>query len=291
MGETGPGDPPRGPPGVAIERRHRKPDAGTTAPGKRGPTTPPRATAAPSPLCHCCSLSLYPPHLILELSSRTPGEAPLPAPERLLLCFGRRSALSPPLRLRVRPRTSSLPPTASAHPPPASERYPAIPWTLHTSPLVRAHSAPSPSLSTPPTALWESPRPPQASPSLFTSSGPLVPVADVAVTRSTYGFDVRTGEAMAMGERTSVAILNAAASARMAVARSLTNLAAVHVGNLGRVKLTRLTISSSHGRPSLPWLLPPVASPSRGFARRPLTWKHLLSPLPASPLSPLRSPR
>ncbi|KAI0630082.1 phosphoribosylformylglycinamidin [Trametes polyzona] len=65
-----------------------------------------------------------------------------------------------------------------------------------------------------------------------------VPVADVAVTRSAYGFDVLTGEAMAMGERTPVAILNAAASARMAVAESLTNLAAAYVGDLGRVKLS-----------------------------------------------------
>ncbi|KAH9859131.1 phosphoribosylformylglycinamidin [Lenzites betulinus] len=65
-----------------------------------------------------------------------------------------------------------------------------------------------------------------------------VPVADVAVTRSSYGFDVLTGEAMAMGERTPVAILNAAASARMAVAESLTNLAAANVGDLGRVKLS-----------------------------------------------------
>ncbi|KAH9895101.1 phosphoribosylformylglycinamidin [Cubamyces lactineus] len=65
-----------------------------------------------------------------------------------------------------------------------------------------------------------------------------VPVADVAVTRSSYGFDVRIGEAMAMGERTPVAILNAAASARMAVAESLMNLAAAYVGDLGRVKLS-----------------------------------------------------
>ncbi|PIL29710.1 hypothetical protein GSI_08148 [Ganoderma sinense ZZ0214-1] len=65
-----------------------------------------------------------------------------------------------------------------------------------------------------------------------------VPVADVAVTRTSFGFDVRTGEAMAMGERTPLAILNAAASARMAVAEALTNLAAAHVGALGRVKLS-----------------------------------------------------
>ncbi|KAH8107650.1 CobB/CobQ-like glutamine amidotransferase domain-containing protein [Cristinia sonorae] len=65
-----------------------------------------------------------------------------------------------------------------------------------------------------------------------------VPVADVAVTQTSYGFDVRTGEAMAMGERTPVALLNPAGSARMAVAESLTNLAAAHVGDLSRVKLS-----------------------------------------------------
>ena len=65
-----------------------------------------------------------------------------------------------------------------------------------------------------------------------------VPVADVAVTKASYGFDVRHGEAMAMGERTPVALLNAAASARMAVAESLTNLAAARFGDLGRVKLS-----------------------------------------------------
>lgn len=65
-----------------------------------------------------------------------------------------------------------------------------------------------------------------------------VPVADVAVTRSSYGFDVFSGEAMAMGERTPLALLNAAASARMAVAESLTNLTAAFVGDLSRVKLS-----------------------------------------------------
>jgi phosphoribosylformylglycinamidine synthase len=65
-----------------------------------------------------------------------------------------------------------------------------------------------------------------------------VPVADVAVTRASYGFDVKRGEAMAMGERTPVALLNPAGSARMAVAESLTNLAASNFGDLGRVKLS-----------------------------------------------------
>ncbi|PPQ80199.1 hypothetical protein CVT25_003553 [Psilocybe cyanescens] len=65
-----------------------------------------------------------------------------------------------------------------------------------------------------------------------------VPVADVAVTRSSYGFDVVCGEAMAMGERTPLALLNAGASARMAVAESLTNLVAAHVGDLSNIKLS-----------------------------------------------------
>lgn len=66
-----------------------------------------------------------------------------------------------------------------------------------------------------------------------------VPVADVAVTRTSYGFnDVVYGEAMAMGERTPLALLSPAASARIAVAESLTNLAAAYVGDIGRVKLS-----------------------------------------------------
>ena len=65
-----------------------------------------------------------------------------------------------------------------------------------------------------------------------------VPVADVAVTRASYGFDVLTGEAMAMGERTPLALISPVASARMAVAESLTNLAAAHVRDLQRVKLS-----------------------------------------------------
>jgi phosphoribosylformylglycinamidine synthase len=63
-----------------------------------------------------------------------------------------------------------------------------------------------------------------------------VPVADCAVTLA--GFDTTAGEAMAIGERPSVALLSAAASARLAVAEALTNLAAAPVGALGRVKLS-----------------------------------------------------
>lgn len=63
-----------------------------------------------------------------------------------------------------------------------------------------------------------------------------VPVADCGVTAA--AFDVYTGEAMAMGERTPVAVNNAAASARLAVGEALTNLAAAQIGDLGKVNLS-----------------------------------------------------
>lgn len=63
-----------------------------------------------------------------------------------------------------------------------------------------------------------------------------VPVADCAVTATT--FDSNFGEAMAMGERTPVAVNNAAASARLAVGEALTNLAAAQIGELGKVNLS-----------------------------------------------------
>lgn len=62
-----------------------------------------------------------------------------------------------------------------------------------------------------------------------------VPVADCAVTLADFaGF---RGEAMAMGERTPLAALNAPASGRMAVAEALTNLLAAPI-ELSRVKLS-----------------------------------------------------
>ncbi len=63
-----------------------------------------------------------------------------------------------------------------------------------------------------------------------------VPVADVAVTAT--AFEGHTGEAMAMGERTPIALVHHAASARMAVGEALTNLAAADVTELGRVVLS-----------------------------------------------------
>lgn len=63
-----------------------------------------------------------------------------------------------------------------------------------------------------------------------------VPVADAAVTLNDYVG--QSGEVMAVGERTPVAVLDAAASARMAVGEALTNLLSVGIEGLSRVKLS-----------------------------------------------------
>ncbi len=63
-----------------------------------------------------------------------------------------------------------------------------------------------------------------------------VPVADCGVTMTDY--DGYTGEAMAMGERPPLALLDAAASARMAVGEAITNVASARIGALGDVKLS-----------------------------------------------------
>jgi len=63
-----------------------------------------------------------------------------------------------------------------------------------------------------------------------------VPVADCAVTATS--FDVYTGEAMAMGERTPLALLDAAASGRMAIGETITNLAASKIDKLSDIKLS-----------------------------------------------------
>jgi phosphoribosylformylglycinamidine synthase len=63
-----------------------------------------------------------------------------------------------------------------------------------------------------------------------------VPVADCAATLMS--FDSTAGEAMAMGERTPLAVIDGPASGRMAVAEALTNLAAAPVDALDRVKLS-----------------------------------------------------
>jgi phosphoribosylformylglycinamidine synthase len=63
-----------------------------------------------------------------------------------------------------------------------------------------------------------------------------VPVGDAAVTLSSFNAD--TGEAMAMGERTPLAVLNAPASGRMAVAEAVTNMACAAIGDISQIRLS-----------------------------------------------------
>ncbi len=63
-----------------------------------------------------------------------------------------------------------------------------------------------------------------------------VPVADCAVTAMS--FEGYLGEAMAMGERTPLAVLNAPASGRMAVGETITNLAAADISEISDIKLS-----------------------------------------------------
>ncbi len=63
-----------------------------------------------------------------------------------------------------------------------------------------------------------------------------VPVADVAVTVADY--KGLAGEAMAMGERTPVALIDAAASGRMSVGEAITNIAASKISDISNIKLS-----------------------------------------------------
>jgi phosphoribosylformylglycinamidine synthase len=70
-----------------------------------------------------------------------------------------------------------------------------------------------------------------------------VPVANCAVTAASY--DTYFGEAMALGERTPVALLNFGASARLAVAESITNIACSDIGDFKRIKLSANWMSAT----------------------------------------------
>jgi phosphoribosylformylglycinamidine synthase len=73
-----------------------------------------------------------------------------------------------------------------------------------------------------------------------------VPVSDVSVTATSLHAGVKTGEAMAMGEKPTLALISAAASARMAVAESLMNIAAASLfDRLSRVRLSANWMSAS----------------------------------------------
>lgn len=63
-----------------------------------------------------------------------------------------------------------------------------------------------------------------------------IPVADVAVT--TMGYQTYLGEAFALGERAPLALIDPAASARMAVGEAITNIAAAAIGHLSEIKLS-----------------------------------------------------
>ncbi|MCP4756886.1 MAG: phosphoribosylformylglycinamidine synthase [Proteobacteria bacterium] len=62
------------------------------------------------------------------------------------------------------------------------------------------------------------------------------PISDMAVTTTSYLS--YNGEAMAMGERSFVAMVSAPASGRMAVGEALTNIAGANIGKIGCVKLS-----------------------------------------------------
>jgi phosphoribosylformylglycinamidine synthase len=63
-----------------------------------------------------------------------------------------------------------------------------------------------------------------------------VPVSDVAV--SSHGFNTHRGQALAMGERAPIALLHPSASARMAVAEAITNIAAAPIENISQIVLS-----------------------------------------------------
>jgi phosphoribosylformylglycinamidine synthase len=63
-----------------------------------------------------------------------------------------------------------------------------------------------------------------------------VPVADCAVT--TMSFEGYLGEAMSMGERTPLAVIDAPASGRMAVGEAITNIAAASINRISDIKLS-----------------------------------------------------
>jgi phosphoribosylformylglycinamidine synthase len=63
-----------------------------------------------------------------------------------------------------------------------------------------------------------------------------VPVADAAVTAQS--FDSNYGEAMAIGERTPAALINAPASGRMAVAEAITNIACARIEKISDIRLS-----------------------------------------------------
>jgi phosphoribosylformylglycinamidine synthase len=81
-----------------------------------------------------------------------------------------------------------------------------------------------------------------------------VPVADVAVTL--LGYQTYRGEAMAMGERTPIACIDAPTAGRMAVGEAITNLAAAAIDDMRHIKL-----------PPTGWPLPDIREMRRSTIR------------------------
>jgi len=73
-----------------------------------------------------------------------------------------------------------------------------------------------------------------------------VPVANAAVTASS--FNSYVGEAMAMGERTPIALFDAPASGRMAIGEAITNIASTAINQIGDIKLSaNWMVAAGHG--------------------------------------------
>lgn len=73
-----------------------------------------------------------------------------------------------------------------------------------------------------------------------------VPVADAAITASS--FSAYSGEAMAMGERTPLALFDAPASGRMAIGEAVTNIASADIEKLSDIKLSaNWMVAAGHG--------------------------------------------
>jgi phosphoribosylformylglycinamidine synthase len=74
-----------------------------------------------------------------------------------------------------------------------------------------------------------------------------VPVADVAVV--SMGYQTYQGEALAMGEKAPVALIDPAASARMAIGEAITNIAAARIRDIEEIKLSANWMAAA-GHPS-----------------------------------------
>lgn len=73
-----------------------------------------------------------------------------------------------------------------------------------------------------------------------------VPVADVGVTATSLGDTVlSTGEALSMGEKPTLALISASASAKMCVAESLMNIFAADIPSIDRIKLSANWMSAA----------------------------------------------